>query len=223
MIGSKHVSWIRLGVYFLLGALLASCGAGVSQPLTSEADMSPAEQEGEVREAEPEAQEGELDEPTQEQEAEPISFNLWTAMFSEGEPIPTQFSCDGEDISPPLEWWGTPAGTVSHVLIMDDPDAPVGTWNHWVLFNIPGDSAGLPEGVPPEDMLADGSTHGANSWGRNDYGGPCPPSGTHRYFFRLFALDTSLALPAGAELDLVLANMEGHVLAETSLMGIYTR
>jgi Raf kinase inhibitor-like YbhB/YbcL family protein len=108
-------------------------------------------------------------------------------------------------------------------LIVDDPDAPAGTWVHWVLFNLPVGTRDLPEAVPPDAELASGGRHGNNSWKRLGYGGPCPPDGTHRYFFKLFALDTALNLDAGTSKDDLLQAMQGHVLAQTELMGTYTR
>lgn len=152
-----------------------------------------------------------------------MAFALTSSVFAQGEPIPSKYSCDGDDISPPLQWSEPPAGTQSLALIADDPDAPVGTWVHWVLFNLPAASRGLPEAVPTDQELADGSRHGQNSWRRSGYGGPCPPGGTHRYFFKLYALDTTLDLAAGASKEQLLGAMEGHILAETELMGVYSR
>jgi hypothetical protein len=150
-------------------------------------------------------------------------FELTSAAFAAGEPIPPQYTCDGEDISPPLEWSEPPAGTQSLALICDDPDAPVGTWVHWVLFNLPAGARALPEAVPSDADLSDGGRHGNNSWRRLGYGGPCPPSATHRYFFKLYALDTALDLAAGASKKELLGAMEGHVLAQAELMGVYSR
>jgi Raf kinase inhibitor-like YbhB/YbcL family protein len=152
-----------------------------------------------------------------------MSFQLTSTAFATGQPIPARYSCLGQDVSPPLAWTDPPQGTQSFALIADDPDAPVGTWVHWVLYNLPADSLGLPEDVPSEDTLADGSRHGQNSWGRVGYGGPCPPSGTHRYFFGLYALDTQLDLPVGKDKKQLLKAMEGHVLAQAELMGTFTR
>lgn len=152
-----------------------------------------------------------------------MPFELTSMAFSQEEVIPTQYSCDGENISPPLGWGDPPQGTTSFAIISDDPDAPGGTWVHWVLYNIPADARALPEAIPAEDELPDGSRHGENSFGRLDYGGPCPPSGTHRYFFKLYALDIVLDLEPGANKESLLQEMEGHVLGETELMGTYSR
>ena len=149
-----------------------------------------------------------------------LPFELISTAFEQGEPIPVQYSCDGEDISPSLAWGDPPAGTKTLALIMDDPDAPGGTWDHWIVFNIPAELRELPEAVSTGEIDA---TFGKNSWGRGDYGGPCPPGGTHRYFFKLYALGISLSLDGNANKGQVLTAMEGHILAETELMGIYSR
>ena len=148
-----------------------------------------------------------------------MTFELTSSAFANGEGIPAKFTCDNEDISPPLRWGDPPAGTQSLALIMDDPDAPVGTWDHWLLFNLRARNRSLPEraGTP------DGSVTGKNSWGRTDYGGPCPPRGTHRYFFKLYALDTTLALPAGTNKFQLLGAMADHILAQAELVGTYSR
>lgn len=151
------------------------------------------------------------------------SLSLTSPAFAQGQPIPARFTCDGEDISPALNWGEPPAGTRSFALIMDDPDAPAGTWTHWVLFNIPADMRSLDEAVPALETLTSGARHGKNSWGRLGYGGPCPPAGTHRYFFRLYALDIFLDLPAGAAKKDVQSAMQGHILAQGELMGTYAR
>ncbi|MGD2103984.1 MAG: YbhB/YbcL family Raf kinase inhibitor-like protein [Anaerolineae bacterium] len=162
--------------------------------------------------------------PPSAAETSPESFQLTSPAFAQGETIPQRYTCDGQDISPPLSWTAPPEGTQSLALIMDDPDAPVGTWVHWVLFNVPVDKRSLSEAVPAKDQLPDGSLHGKNSWRRLEYGGPCPPSGgAHRYVFTLYALDTSLDVPAGADKRAVLKALEGHVLAETQLTGEYAR
>jgi Raf kinase inhibitor-like YbhB/YbcL family protein len=152
-----------------------------------------------------------------------MGFKLTSTTFDEGDPIPKEFSCDGEDISPPLQWTNPPEGTMSFALIADDPDAPVGTWVHWVLYNVPADARSLPAAFPLDAEFPDGSRSGENSWGRLGYGGPCPPGGTHRYFFKLYALDLMLDLAAGATKEQLLNAMEGHILAESELMGTYTR
>ena len=152
-----------------------------------------------------------------------MAFQLISTAFAAGEKIPRKYTCDGDDISPPLQWSDAPQNTQSFALISDDPDAPVGTWVHWVLYNVPGTSTSLPEAVPKQDELPDGSRHGRSSWGRSAYGGPCPPGGTHRYFFKLYALDTVLDLAAGAGKEQLLQAMEGHILAQTELMGLYSR
>lgn len=152
-----------------------------------------------------------------------MAIQLTSEAFSDGTMIPKRFTCDGEDLSPPLSWSGLPAGTGSLALICDDPDAPVGTWDHWVLFNIPASATGLPVNVPAKAILDDGSVHGNNSWGRLGYGGPCPPGGTHRYFFKLFALDIALNLKTGATKSQLVKAMEGHILDQGQLMGKYRR
>ncbi len=144
---------------------------------------------------------------------------ITSPAFSTGQPIPAKYTCDGQDISPPLHWSDESTGTQSFALVMDDPDAPVGTWVHWVLFNVPADLRDLPEKAAPPK----GSLEGKNSWGRLGYGGPCPPSGTHRYFFKLYALDTTLNLASGASKEQLLKAMEGHILAQAELMGVYSR
>lgn len=149
-------------------------------------------------------------------------MKLTSSAFAEGTLIPRKYSCDGDDVSPPLAWSDVPAGARSLALICDDPDAPVGTWVHWVVFNLPPTVMGLSEGVPAQKAAA-GGMHGANSWRRLGYGGPCPPSGTHRYFFKLYALDTTLALDNTATAKDVQAALAGHVLAQAQLMGKYQR
>jgi Raf kinase inhibitor-like YbhB/YbcL family protein len=159
--------------------------------------------------------------PTEEEPTMP--FEILSSEFASEEPIPVQFTCDGENISPPLRWSDPPEGTQSFALINDDPDAPGRTWVHWVLYNIPAEARELPEAIPAEDELADGSLHGINDFGRLDYGGPCPPGGTHRYFFKLYALDVMLEFEPGVDKAGLLESMEGHVLAEAEWMGTYSR
>lgn len=153
----------------------------------------------------------------------PMVLTLTSAAFATGQPIPATYSCKGKGISPALTWSGTPAGAKSFALIMDDPDAPMGTYVHWVIFNVPASRTGLPEAVPGDAKLADGSIQGANSSGRTGYTGPCPPSGRHRYFFKLYALDADLSLASGASKDQLLKAMQGHILAQGELMGTFSK
>jgi Raf kinase inhibitor-like YbhB/YbcL family protein len=144
--------------------------------------------------------------------------------FSEGQTIPAKYTADGADRSPELHWGGAPANTQSFAVICEDPDAPRGTWTHWVLFNLPADTTSLAEGVPAEKELSGGARQGKNDFGKVGYGGPSPPKGPpHRYYFKVYALDTKLDLPAGANLAQVLAAIKGHLLAEGQLMGKYGR
>jgi Raf kinase inhibitor-like YbhB/YbcL family protein len=152
-----------------------------------------------------------------------MAITVKSSAFEHEGMIPSKYTCDGEDISPQLSWEGIPDGTKSIALISDDPDAPMGTWVHWILFNMPGDTRELGENVPKKDVLDSGAKHGKNGWGRRDYGGPCPPSGTHRYYFKIYALDAMLNLNAGAAKENLLAAMEGHLLAEGQVMGKYKR
>jgi Raf kinase inhibitor-like YbhB/YbcL family protein len=152
-----------------------------------------------------------------------MNIDLTSTAFDEGGMIPKKYTCDGEDVSPPLSWSGIPKSTKSLALISDDPDAPVGTWVHWVIYNIPTGMPGLPENVPPVEVLPEGARQGRNSWGRIGYGGPCAPSGTHRYYFKLYALGGDLGLKPGATKEELLKAMEGQILAEGRLMGKYSR
>jgi len=150
-------------------------------------------------------------------------IKLRSPAFKEGEMIPKKYTCDGEDISPPLFWEGIPEEAKSLALICDDPDAPMGTWVHWVIFNIPPAEKGLPENVPPRKILKNGAVQGKTDFGRVGYGGPCPPGGIHRYFFKIYALDERISLEPGATKKKLLKAMEGHILAEGKLMGKYGR
>jgi Raf kinase inhibitor-like YbhB/YbcL family protein len=161
--------------------------------------------------------------PEGSQGGEDMPFQITSTAFTNEEPVPAGFSCDGEDISPALQWANAPEGTQSFALIFDDPDAPGGTWIHWVLYNIPADMQSLPEAIPAGAELPDGGLHGVNSWGEMAYGGPCPPSGTHRYFFKIYALDSMLDLDSGADVETLLQAMEGHILTQAELMGTYFR
>jgi hypothetical protein len=157
-------------------------------------------------------------------EKEESTMKLTSSAFVEGQPIPANHTCDGTDVSPPLHWSAAPTGTRSFALICDDPDAPVGTWVHWVIYGLPATAGELPEMVAPTESLPNGARQGLNDFRRVGYGGPCPPpGGPHRYFFKLYALDIELPLkPRANKLDLVRA-MAGHILAETQLMGTYQR
>ena len=155
----------------------------------------------------------------------PPPIELTSTAFASGEPIPEKYTCDGEDVSPPLAWGDPPEDTRSFALIVDNPDARsvVGqVWVHWILYNLPAETRGLPEAVPPDAELSDGGRHGQNSEEWLSYVGPCPPF-TQRYFFRLYALDTVLDLDAGVSKEELLQAMEGHILAQGELVGRYKR
>ena len=155
---------------------------------------------------------------------EAMKLEISSNSFPEQGNIPKQFTCDAEDRSPELHWSKPPAGTKSLALIADDPDAPAGTWVHWVLFNLPADTQDLPEGVPKQDALDNGAVQGTNDFGKVGYGGPCPPPGKpHRYFFKVYALDTNLSLKTGAKKADVEGSMKGHILAQGEWMGKYGR
>jgi len=152
-----------------------------------------------------------------------MAITITSTAFSEGSMIPQNYACDGEDISPPLAWSGVPDGTKSLALICDDPDAPMGTWVHWVLFNVSAHIMELPANILPEKIIQNGAKHGINDFRKFGYGGPCPPGGTHRYYFKLYALDTEINVEAGINKAQLLQAMEGHILAEGQLMGRYSR
>ncbi len=153
-----------------------------------------------------------------------MSLQLSSSAFAEGQPIPAKYTCQGQDISPPLKWSGVPPSAKSLALICDDPDAPMGTWVHWVLYGLPPSVTELSEKVPTTDTLPNGASQGSNDFKRVGYGGPCPPPGNaHRYCFKLYALDTALPLPPKATQKELLKAMEGHILAEGQLMGTYQR
>lgn len=183
-------------VFFIaLGcALLMGCGSQVTTVPTSEGTVSVSE-----------------------------GFLLSNPTFSQGEAMPVLYTCDGDNISPALMWTDPPEGTQSLALIADDPDAPAGTWIHWVVYNIPAEARDLSAAYAAESEHADGSRSGKNSWNQLGYGGPCPPSGTHHYFFKLYALDILLDLEPGATHRQLLDVMEEHILAQTELMVTYSR
>lgn len=151
-------------------------------------------------------------------------FQIKSAAFQEGAIIPRQFTCEGEDISPPLTWTEPPSGTHSFALIVEDPDAPGGVWTHWVVYNLPAGARSMSGNVPKQDQLPSGALQGLNSFGHFGYGGPCPPPGkAHHYFFRLYALDAMLSLSPGAAKRDVLEAAKGHILGEAKLMGRFKR
>ncbi len=152
-----------------------------------------------------------------------MATKVTSTAFTEGTMIPAKYTCDGANISPPLAWSGSPATAKSFALICDDPDAPAGTWAHWVVFNLPASVTSLDENVPADKTLPNGARQGTNDFRKLGYGGPAPPSGTHRYYFKLYALDTILDLAAGATKPQLLRAMEGHILAQGQLMGTYKR
>lgn len=153
-----------------------------------------------------------------------MSFEIRSASFSSGGTIPKKFTCDGPDISPQLSWKQVPARTETFALIVDDPDAPAGTWVHWLLYNLPATTKELAEGVEKQEQLSSGALQGRNDFRKIGYGGPCPPPGTpHRYNFKLYALDTKLNLKPGATKPELEGAMKGHILGETELIGRYGR
>ena len=153
-----------------------------------------------------------------------MPFALKTAAFSNGGEIPRKYTCSGANVSPPLDWTGAPPQTHSLALIADDPDAPAGTWTHWIIWNIPAPAASLPESLPASESLENGARQGRNDFNRIGYGGPCPPPGKpHRYFFRLYALDATLDLKPGAARTELESAMKPHIAAYAECMGMFKR
>jgi len=153
-----------------------------------------------------------------------MKLDIKSTAFGEGNSIPKQYTCDGSDISPQLSWSQPPEGTGSMVLICDDPDAPMGTWVHWVLYGLSPDTLEISENIPDDKEVLGGAKHGVNDFHKYGYGGPCPPGGTHRYFFKLYVVDTEVVdLEPGATKYEVLVAIKGYVLAEGQLMGRYSR
>ena len=149
-----------------------------------------------------------------------MAFQITTTAFRDGSSIPKRFTCDGSDVSPALSWGDPPAGTRSLAIIADDPDAPAGTWVHWVLYDLPADTRKLPEGVAKDRELPNGALQGRNDFGKIGYNGPCPPRGSeHRYFFKLYALDSRTGLKAGATKSELERTMKGHILSQAQLVG----
>jgi len=154
---------------------------------------------------------------------EAMELKIKSSAFHEGDMIPNKYTCDGADISPPLTWDAAPMNTKSLALISDDPDAPAGTWVHWVIYNIPPTIKELPENILPHKTIENGAQQGTNDFQKIGYGGPCPPRGIHRYYFKLYALDKVLDTEPGLTKAQLLKAMEGHVLAQGQLMGRYQR
>ena len=211
----------------LVLALLAGCGSGSAQQPFADSNQtpqsmpspSPSEAVSPADQTTPPAAPSQTPQGTSESAG--AIMKITSAAFSEGGNIPRQYTCDGANVSPPLAWTGLPNGTQSLALIADDPDAPSGTWIHWVVFNVPAQSTGWAEGVPAAGP--DGMIQGISSFQKPGYGGPCPPSGTHRYYFKLYALDTLLSLQPHATARDLQSAMAGHILAEAQLMGRYRR
>ena len=153
-----------------------------------------------------------------------MNFVLSSSSFSNGSEIPRKYTCEGEDISPQLSWSQAPAGTEAFAIIADDPDAPAGTWTHWLVFDLPSSTSVLPENVAEESRIATGGAQGQNDFHKIGYGGPCPPPGKpHRYFFKIFALDHRLDLKPGCSRRELEQAMRGHILAQAEWMGKYHR
>lgn len=153
-----------------------------------------------------------------------MDFRIKSDVFKEGEVIPEKYSCEGEDVSPPLKWENVPDEAQSLALIADDPDAPMGTWVHWVIFNIPTSITDLEENIPAQEELSNGAKQGRNGFKKIGYGGPCPPPGSaHRYYFKLYALDKKLELSSGVTKSDLVDAMEGHIISKAELIGKYSR
>jgi len=180
----------------LLFLFFAACGKSAPEPVV-QVPPKPTQDSGQIR--------------------------LISNAFKDGEGIPSQYTCDGVNISPPLEWNALPKTAKTVAIIAEDPDAPSGTFVHWVLYNLPADNIGVVENVPLTDTLKVGGFQGKNDFEKIGYGGPCPPSGTHRYLFKIYAVDSELPLKAAATKADLLKAMEGHVVAEGQLMGKYKR
>lgn len=153
-----------------------------------------------------------------------MAMEIKSSAFQNNEYIPAKYTCQGKDISPPLNWANPPEGIETFAIINDDPDAPVGTWVHWVIYDLPDDTKTLSEDIPKKETLNNGAKQGITDFGTIGYGGPCPPPGKpHRYFFKLYALDAKLNLPPGATTIELLQAMEGHILDKATLIGLYKR
>ena len=215
----KHFGSKESKIYWLYAILLLALLAACSAPNASQPPAPLAEEDSS-------ASASTLAAATVTSEPIPTTptFEISSTGFAQGEVIPDRYACTGDNLSPELSWGEPPAGTESLALIFDDPDAPGGTWVHWVIFNMPVDQQTLPEGIATLAEHPDGSISGSNSWGELGYGGPCPPQGsTHQYIFALYALDAELNLEVGASKQEVLAAMDGHILAETEISGLFSR
>lgn len=148
-----------------------------------------------------------------------FAFTLSSPAFTPNTNIPTQYTCEGANISPPLSWQGAPENTQSFVLILEDPTAPAGTWTHWVLYNIPANLQQLAEATP----IPAGSSMGMNSWGNPSYEGPCPPSGQHRYYFKLYALDTQIDVKDHIDTTTLVSTIKPHIIGTAELLGLYSK
>lgn len=153
-----------------------------------------------------------------------MAFELHSSAFGQDQTIPRRYTCDGADLSVPLSWTGAPEKAEAFVIVADDPDAPRGNWVHWVVYDLPADTNGLPEGISHDEIVAYEAHQGRNDFGKIGYGGPCPPAGSaHRYFFKLYALDAKTGLHPGATKAEIEKAIEGHVIGETQLVGLYKR
>jgi Raf kinase inhibitor-like YbhB/YbcL family protein len=161
--------------------------------------------------------------PAQRSPDQKTEIKVTSVAFQQGQPIPRQYTCAGVNISPPLEWSGVPKTAKTIAIVVNDPDAPGGSWVHWVLYNVPADNIGFVENVPVSETLKAGGFQGKNGFGKIGYGGPCPPSGTHRYFFKVYAVDVELPLKAGATWTELEKALDDHVVGQGQLMGTYSR
>lgn len=213
---SRNTTSLLIGLFVLSTLLTSGC-------IKEEKKVTTAEPEPII--PTPEAVSTELSTPkSQKSEDTTMEFFLKSKGFEKGENIPVKYTCDGEDLSPPLFWGAPPAGTKFTALVVDDPDAPMNVFTHWVLFNLPVSVRGLPEGVPRLDRLENGGIQGTNDFMEIGYRGPCPPPGKpHTYRFLLYALDAELNLRKGATKEEVMTTMEGHILAKAELSGKYGR
>jgi len=215
----NKVAVLLIAVTLISGLALPACTGGqptppAEEPKTEEPTVAPP-----AEEPTPPAEEPEVEAPEEEE----MVLTVSSQAFQEGDTIPTKYTCQGQDVSPPLAWTEPPAGTQSFALIVDDPDAPGGVFTHWVLWNIPPDTKELPEDMPAQAQLPSGVLQGKNDFGKIGYDGPCPPAGRHRYQFTLYALDQALDLKQGAYKKQVVDAMQGHILAQSRLTGNYQR